>query len=186
MFYILLKFNNVEKRGKHMAKNVNTATEPKIEHQSEKIYMGIRNQIPFAGMFKEIEKMRKELELWFKAKGLEASEPPFLRYHCIDMKGEMDMEYGIPVKQALVSEGCIKAATIPAGRYVSIIYSGGGYQGNKTLVEWIKKNDIPIDRWDSEKGDNFASRYEQFLTDSKLSIARPDGKFCWHLSSRIK
>jgi effector-binding domain-containing protein len=151
-----------------MAKNVNTATEPKIEYQPEKTYIGIRIQTPFAGMFKEIDKIRKELEAWFKEKGLETSEPPFLRYHCIDMKGEMDMEYGIPVKKAPENEGRIKAGVLPAGRYVSIIYSGGGYQGNKTLVEWIKKNNIPIDRWDSEKGDNFAVRYEQFLTDPKI------------------
>jgi effector-binding domain-containing protein len=151
-----------------MAKNVNTATEPKIEYQPEKIYMGVRIQTPFSGMFKEIEKIRKELESWFREQGLEASEPPFLRYHCIDMKGEMDMEYGIPVSEAPAGEGRIQAGVIPAGRYVSIIYSGGGYQGNKTLVEWIRKNDIPVDRWDSEKGDSFAARYEQYLTDPKV------------------
>ena len=100
--------------------------------------------------------------------GIEAAERPFLRYHCIDMKGEMDMEYCIPVKEARESEGHIKAATLPAGHYVSIIYSGGGYQGNKTLVEWIKTNNIAIDRWDSAKGDNFAARYEQYLTDPKV------------------
>ncbi|MEZ4672532.1 MAG: GyrI-like domain-containing protein [Anaerolineae bacterium] len=151
-----------------MAKNVNTATEPTIEQRPEKTYMGIRIQTPYAGMRKDIDKIQKELEAWFKKNNIEASEPPFLRYHCIDMKGEMDMEYGIPVKAALQGEGRIKAGTIPAGRYVSIIYSGGGYQGNKTLVEWNKKNDIPVDRWDSEKGDNFAARYEQFLTDPKI------------------
>lgn len=151
-----------------MAKNVNTATDPKTEYQPEKTYMGIRIQTPFSGMFWEIDKVRKELELWFKSKGIEAAEPPLLRYHCIDMKGEMDMEYGIPIQVAQAGEGRIKAATLPAGRYVSIIYTGGGYQGNKTLVEWIKKNDIPVDRWDSEKGDTFAGRYEQFLTDPKI------------------
>jgi effector-binding domain-containing protein len=151
-----------------MAKNVNSATDPKIEYQPEKHYMGIRIQTPFSGMFKEIDKIRKELELWFKAKGLEPAEPPFLRYHCIDMQGEMDMEYCIPVHEAQAGEGRIKAATLSAGRYVSIIYTGGGYQGNKTLVEWIKKNSIPIDRWDSEKGDTFAARYEQYLTDPKV------------------
>lgn len=151
-----------------MAKNINTATEPKIEHQPEKIYMGIRTQTPYSGMFKEIDKLRKTLETWFKAKGLVASEPSFLRYHCIDMQGEMDLEYGIPVRESLESDGAIKVGTIPAGRYVSIIYTGGGYQGNKSLVEWIKKNDIPIDRWDSEKGDNFAARYEQYLTNPKI------------------
>lgn len=151
-----------------MAKNVNTATEPKIEYQPEKHYIGIRIQTPFDGMFREIDKIRKELELWCKAKGIEAAEPPFLRYHCIDMKGEMDMEYCIPVHETREGEGRIKPAILPAGDYVSIIYTGGGYQGNKTLVEWIKTNNIPVDRWDSEKGDNFAGRYEQYLTDPKV------------------
>lgn len=151
-----------------MAKNVNTATKPKIEHLPEKTYMGIRIQTPYAGMRKDIDKIQKELESWFKKNDIQASEPPFLRYHCIDMKGEMDMEYGIPVNAALKGEGRIKVGTIPAGRYVSIIYSGGGYQGNKTLVDWIKKNNMPVDRWDSDKGDNFAARYEQFLTDPKI------------------
>lgn len=151
-----------------MAKNINTATEPKIEYQPEKIYMGIRIQTPFSGMFKELDKIRKQLESWFKAKGVVASEPAFLRYHTIDMQGEMDMEYGIPVSVALEDDGAIKATTLPAGRYVSLIYTGGGYQGNKTLVEWVKKNAIPVDRWDSEKGDTFAARYEQFLTNPKL------------------
>lgn len=155
-----------------MAKNVNTATDPKIEHQPAKNYMGIRIQTPYGGMRVAINKIRRELEAWFKEKGIEPSEPPFLRYHCIDMKGEMDMEYGIPVKDVLKDEGHIKAGVIPAGNYVSLIYSGGGYQGNKTLVDWIKANDIPIDRWDSEKGDNFAVRYEQYLTDPKVEHRR--------------
>lgn len=159
-----------------MAKNVNTATEPKIEDQPKKIYMGIRIQTPFSGMFREIDKIRKELEFWIKEKSIEVAEPPFLRYHCIDMKGEMDIEYGIPVIEALESQGRIKPGVVPAGRYVSIVYTGGGYQGNKTLVEWIKNNAIPIDRWDSEKGDNFAARYEQYLTDPKIEPRKTKGK----------
>ena len=165
-----------------MAKNVNTATDPKIEYQPEKTYMGIRIQTPYSGMHKEIDKLRKELALWFKGKGIKAVEPPILRYHCIDMKGEMDLEYAIPVQGAHASEGRIKAAILPAGRYVSIIYTGGGYQGNKTLVEWIKKNDIPIDRWDNEKGDNFAGRYEQYLTDPNIEPRKTK----WHILLAFK
>lgn len=80
------------------------------------------------------------------------------------------MEYGIPVKEPLNGEGHIKAEIIPAGNYVSLIYTGVGYQGNKTRVEWIKANNIPIGRWGSEKGDNFAVRYEQILTDPQVDI----------------
>jgi effector-binding domain-containing protein len=155
-----------------VAKNVNTATEPKIEFQPETHYMGIRRVLPFEGMFKQIDGMNKELKLWFKENNIEASGAPLLRYHCIDMKGMMDMEFGIPVKSPLAGTDTIKAATLPAGRYVSLIYTGGGYQGNKTLVEWIKANNIPVERWDTEKGDNFASRYEQYLTDPRIETRK--------------
>ena len=155
-----------------MAKNVNTATPAKIDYQPEVHYMGIRRVLPFSGMFKQIDGMRKELETWFKANGVEANGAPFLRYHCIDMNGPMDMEYGIPVKSPLSGTDTIKAGILPAGRYVSHIYTGGGYQGNKVLVEWIKANNIPVDRWDSPEGDNFAVRYEQYLTDPKIETRK--------------
>lgn len=155
-----------------MAKNVNTATEPKIEHQPEQGYMGIRIQTPYGGMRVEIDKIRKELEAWLKAKGVQQSAPPFLRYHCIDMQGDMDMEYGIPVSDALPDEGRIKAGCLPAGQYASIIFSGGSYQGNKKLVDWIKDNQVPIENWQSEKGDHFGVRYEQYLTDPKVEHRR--------------
>jgi effector-binding domain-containing protein len=155
-----------------MAKNVNTATPAKIEFQAEVPYMGVRRVLSYDGMRPDIEKMRKELEAWFKANAVEANGAPFLRYHCIDMKGHMDMEYGIPVKSPLVGNGSVKAGTLPAGRYVSHIYTGGGYQGNKVLVEWIKENNIPVDRWDTADGDNFAARYEQYLTDPKIETRK--------------
>lgn len=155
-----------------MAKNINTATPAKIEFQPETHYMGIRKVLNFGGMRPEIEKMRKELEAWFKANDVEAGGAPFLRYHCIDMAGDMDMEYGIPVKSPLSGTDTIKAGVLPAGKYVSHIYTGGGYQGNKVLVEWIKENNIPVDRWDSPEGDNFACRYEQYLTDPKIETRK--------------
>jgi effector-binding domain-containing protein len=151
-----------------MAKNVNTATEPKIEYQAEKHYLGIRKELPFSGMFSHIDGMKKELNRWFKENGIQATASPLLRYHCIDMKGMMDMEYAIPVASPLEGTETIKAGILPAGRYVSLIYTGGGYQGNKTLVEYNNAHKLPIDRWDSEKGDNFAGRYEQYLTDPKV------------------
>jgi effector-binding domain-containing protein len=155
-----------------MAKNVNTATEPKIEFQAETHYMGIRKELAFEGMFAKIELMQKELKKWFKENGVEASGAPLLRYHCIDMKGDMDMEFGIPVKSPLEGTETIKAGTLPAGRYVSLIYTGGGMQGNKTLVEWVREHNLPVDRWDSEKGDHFRARYEQYLTDPKIETRK--------------
>jgi GyrI-like small molecule binding domain len=165
-----------------MAKNVNTATPLKIDQRPERAYMGVRVLAPYSGMRPQIEIARKELLKWFKAQGIVPSAPSFLRYHVIDMKGEMDLEYGIPVETALPEDGRVKAATLPAGRYVSLIYSGGGYQGNKTLIEGARAKGLAFDRWDTEKGDNFRCRYETFLTDPKIEPRKTK----WDIEVAIK
>ncbi len=165
-----------------MPKNVNTATPLKIDQRPEIPYMGIRFIAPFKGMRPPQEIARKELLQWFKAQGITPGAPPFLRYHVIDMKGEMDLEYGIPVEQPLEGSGRIKLAILPAGRYVSLIYSGGGYQGNKTLIEGARARGLVFDRWDTDKGDNFRCRYERFLTDPKIEPRKTK----WNIEVAIK
>lgn len=130
--------------------------------------MGIRAQVPMKGMSKEVSKLFRELFAWAKRNNVDAAGPPLLRFHVIDMKGMMDIEVAIPVKDALPDDSRVSAGLLPAGRYASLIYSGSGYSGNKALVEWAKANDIAWDRWDSEKGDAFRARYESYLTDPKV------------------
>ena len=165
-----------------MAKNVNTATPLKIDQRPEVMYMGVRFIAPFSGMRPQVDLARKELLKWFKEQGIMPAAPPFLRYHVIDMKGEMDLEYGIPVETALAGGGRVKSAVLPAGRYVSLIYTGGGLQGNKTLIEGARAKGLVFDRWDTEKGDNFRCRYEMFLTDPKVEPRKTK----WDIEMAIK
>lgn len=165
-----------------MAKNVNTATPIKVEQRPEIPYMGIRFVHPFAGMFKQIDSAKKELTRWFKARKITPSGPPLLRYYVIDMKGAMELEYGIQVATLLPGDERVKGATLPAGRYTSLIYSGGGFQGNKTLIEGSRALGLEFDRWDTEQGDNFRCRYEMFLTDPKVEPRKTK----WEIEVAIK
>lgn len=165
-----------------MAKNVNTTTMPVIDDRLEQHYMGIRIQTPFQGMFAQIDLIRKELVNWFKTQSIEPNAPPFLRYHVIDMNGEMDMEYGIPVESPLPADGRVKAGVLPAGRYLSLIYTGSGLQGNKALLEYARDNHLTLDRWNSEKGDAFRCRYETYLTDPKVEPRKTK----WDIEVAIK
>jgi effector-binding domain-containing protein len=144
-----------------------TVTEPKIDERKDQPYMGIRVQTPFKGMGKVVEKTFKELNKWAEQNGLEPAAPPFLRYHVIDMEGEMDIEVGFPVTSPMPADGRVKPGTLPAGRYASLVYVGNGYTGNKTLVEWIRDNGHVSDAWNDPKGHAFRSRYESYLTDPK-------------------
>ncbi len=164
-----------------MAKNVNTATAIKIDQRPERPYLGIRVQAPFRGMFKVVGQAKKELERWLKQRKLTPSGPFFLRYHIIDMKGDMDIEYGVfGVDDP--GEGRVVPGRMPAGRYASLIYTGGGYQGNRALVEWAKANGIAWDRWDDPQGDAFRCRYETFLTDPKTEPRKTK----WEIEVAIK
>jgi effector-binding domain-containing protein len=129
-----------------------TIGKPKIEKRPKLTYMGIRTISPFKGMSKEIDRLANELNSWVDEKKIKTTGPPFLRYHVIDMRGFMDISYCIPVRKASPDNGNIKADVVPAGRYASLIYSGGGISGNRALIEWVRAQGIDFDRWDTEEG----------------------------------
>jgi effector-binding domain-containing protein len=159
-----------------------TIGQPKIEKRSVRTYMGIRTLAPFKGMSKVIDKISKELNTWVAENKVKTSGPPFLRYHVIDMRGFMDISFCVPVRKALPDDGEIKAGVLPAGRYASLIYSGGGISGNRTLIEWVRAQGLDFDRWDTDQGDNFRGRYETYLTDPKMEPR----KSRWQIEVAIK
>jgi len=159
-----------------------TVGKPKIDERPEQQYMGIRTQTPFKGMFSVVTKLFKEINGWTKKQGIEPAGPPFLRYHVIDMEGDMDIEVGIPVKKPMSGDGRVCPGVLPGGRYASLIYIGNGYTGNKTLIVWAKENGLAWDRWDDPKGDAFHSRYEAYLTDPKIEPRKTK----WEVEVAIK
>jgi effector-binding domain-containing protein len=144
--------------------------------------MGIRTIAPFKGMSKVIDRLSKEMNAWVSDHNIKTSGPPFLRFHVIDMRGFMDISFCFPVRKALPDDGDIKADVIPAGRYASLIYSGGGISANRTLIEWVRAQGLDFDRWDTEQGDNFRGRYETYLTDPKIEPR----KSRWQVEVAIK
>ena len=144
--------------------------------------MGIRFIAPFKGMSKEIGKTAKELNTWVDENKIKTVGPPFLRYHVIDMRGHMDLSFCVPVKEALPNDGNVKADIMPAGKYASLIYSGGGISGNRALIEWVRGQGLDFDRWDTKQGDNFAGRYETYLTDPKVEPRKSK----WQIEVAIK
>ena len=159
-----------------------TIGKPKIDRRPKQTYMGIRTIAPFRGMSKEIGRMADALNEWVQKNKVKTSGPPFLRYHVIDMRGFMDISFCVPVKKALPDDGDVKADFLPAGKYASLIYSGGGISGNQALIEWVSAQGMDFDRWDTDQGDNFRSRYETYLTDPKVEPR----KSRWQIEVAIK
>lgn len=159
-----------------------TIGEPKIDTRPEKPYLGIHSIAPFKGMSKAIDKMRRELTAWVAEHSISPAGPPFLRYHVIDMRGQMEISYCLPVATALPGDDRVTADVLVAGHYASLVYSGGGISGNRRLIEWVRGNGLDFDRWDTDQGDNFRCRYETFLTDPKIEPR----KSRWQIEVAIK
>ncbi|MCR2807575.1 GyrI-like domain-containing protein [Paenibacillus soyae] len=156
--------------------------EANIEYRDEKHYMGIRVQTPFQGMFGVVDKLRKELYAWFKVQGIHPEGPAFLRYHVIDMAGEMDIEFGIQMNRTLPGDSHVTPGVLQAGYYANLTYRGSGMRGNKALIEWAKENGIRWDRWDDAKGDGFRCRYEAYLTNPQIEHRKSK----WEVDLAIK
>jgi effector-binding domain-containing protein len=159
-----------------------TIGKPKIDTRLKQTCMGIRFITPFKGMSREIGGNAALLNNWVDENKIKTSDPPFLRYHVIDMRGFMDISYCVPVRKALPNDGRVKADFIPAGRYASLIYSGGGISGNRALIEWVRAQGMDFDRWDTEQGDNFRGRYETYLTNPKVEPRKSK----WKIEVAIK
>ena len=105
--------------------------EPRIVKRTEQPYIGIRMQAPFRGMFAQVNKQFPTLDKWLRQHGIPPAGPRFLRYHVIDMAGEMNIEVGVPVATPLPGDGRVKPGLLPAGHYASLIYIGLGLAANK-------------------------------------------------------
>jgi effector-binding domain-containing protein len=159
-----------------------TVGRPRIDTRPEQAYMGIRTIAPFKGMSKVIDRLSRELNAWVNENKIKTAGPPFLRFHVIDMRGYMEISFGIPVHKALPDDGDIKADVLAAGRYASLIYSGGGISANRALIEWVRAKGMEFDHWDTEQGDYFRSRYESYLTDPNVEHR----KTRWKIEVAIK
>ena len=85
-----------------------TIGKPKIDTRPKLIYMGIRTIAPFKDMTKVVDRISRELNAWTVENDIQPSGPPFLRFHVIDMRGFMDISFGIPVSKALPDDGDVK------------------------------------------------------------------------------
>ena len=141
---------------------------PEIVQMVETPTLGIRIQTPMRGMSRQVDKLAVELFAWLKRQGITPGGPRYLRFYVIDMSGDMDIEFGVPVLIRQAGNGRVTAGVLPAGRYASLLYSGSGLAGNKALIEWAMASHLRWDRWDDPKGDAFRSRFESYLTDPKI------------------
>ena len=143
-------------------------TAPKVEQRDAQPYVGIRTLAATHELPTIIPQLHEVIYGWLEEHGIAPAGASFIRYHVIDMATKMDITIGVPIASVVASNERVTADVIPAGKYATLLYTGdysGLMDANKTLIDWAEAQGVAWDRWDDEKGDAFAGRYETYLRD---------------------
>ena len=144
-------------------------TEPKIEHRSEQPYVAIRTQVTPRQLGKGlVSRLFNEVLAWLEKQGIAPTDAPFIRYLVIDMPSLLDIELGWPIASPVSGTERIRAGTLPAGNYASLV-SIGPYKGkalmkaNGALIVWGEEHGIVWDSKQTEQGEAFGARLEYYI-----------------------
>ncbi len=152
-------------------------SEPKIEQRTELPYLGIRMTTPWQNLPTVIPNAIGEVFGYLGQQGIQPRGAPLIRYHVIDMERELDVEIGVPVESASGGNGQIKAGSLPAGRYASLIHVGPYpelVQANARLLDWIRAQGARTDSHATPEGEEFASRFEAYLSEPEEKPERTE------------
>ena len=144
-------------------------TEPHLELQAAKPYVGIAASVPVAELPRELPELFAEVFSWLSQRGLEPHGPPLIRYLVTDMQRPLAIEVGVLVGSSDVEgDDRVKAGLVPAGRYATLVHTGdyaGLFDANAALLEWAKASSIEFETSFRGADEVWAGRFEFYLTD---------------------
>lgn len=147
-------------------------TIPQIINRTAQRYIAVRLpvSIPFGD---DMDPAFDELLSAFSSAGVEPNGMEFIKFNLIDMP-RLEIEVGMTTNAAIPPTGRLIEGELPAGRYVSLTYTGSYadlMDVTAMLVGWAKEKGV---KWDSHRtphGEKFACRLE--VHDNNPSI-EPD------------
>ncbi|GAA2095370.1 GyrI-like domain-containing protein [Microlunatus panaciterrae] len=143
-------------------------TPPKIIQRDAQPYVSITANVTMDSIGQELPPLHGELDAWLVSKGLQPAGPPFWKYNVIDMAGTMEVEVGCPVAEPVSSDGRVRAAVLPAGRYATLTHTGHPSElmpATGALLDWAAEQGLEWDVVDSADGPHWAARLEVYLSD---------------------
>jgi len=116
------------------------------------------------GIAEAIGSTLRELFGWLAGHGLQPAGAPFVRYHVVDMDGELELEPGVPTSPGVADDDRVRAGTLPAGRWATLLHVGPYDQlvgANAELQRWVSEQGLTFDR----EGARWRGRVEHYLND---------------------
>jgi len=136
-------------------------TIPQIINKTAQRYIAVRLpvSIPFGD---DLDPAFDELFSAFARAGVEPDGMEFIKFNLIDMP-RLEIEVGITTSAAIPVTGRLVQGELPAGRYVSVTYTGAYadlMDVTAMLVGWAKEKGMKWDSHQTPDGEKFACRLE--------------------------
>ncbi|MEV3992018.1 GyrI-like domain-containing protein [Streptomyces sp. NPDC049837] len=161
--------------------------EPVVVERAEQPYVFMRRSVTM-DRFAEIADRLPELVGWLAARGIEMADAPFFRFNTVDMKGESEVEAGVPIasprgpsassaSSASSSsplpepEGDIGVALLPAGRYATLTHVGHPDRllaAAAELRKWADERGLEWDMREVDGVERWGCRIESYRTDPRV------------------
>jgi effector-binding domain-containing protein len=141
---------------------------PKLEQRSEQQYAAIRARPTMRTIGPTAGPLLGELFGWLVGREIPPAGPPFFRYLVIDMEGELRLDVGVPVENAISPDGRVIGGSLPAGEYATALYTGhydGLADATAELLAWADRNEVVWDREQTPEGEAWGARVEHYLTN---------------------
>ena len=138
--------------------------EPRVQERAAQPYVGIRHTVRMDGIGEAIGSSFPELFGWLAGHGLQPAGAPFVRYHVVDMDGELELEPGVPTSSGVAGDDRVQAGTLPAGSWATLLHAGPYDQlvaANADLQRWVSEQGLAFDR----EGSRWHGRVEHYLND---------------------
>ena len=140
--------------------------EPKLQQRREQPYVAIGTKATLQEMPSVMPQLLPKVFAWLAERGAKPAGPPFMRYLVIDMERELEVEVGVPVARPLTGDDRVRAGTLPAGRYATLVHTGQDLvTANAALQRWAREKGIGFQTSMTPKGSAWKSRVEFYLTD---------------------
>ena len=97
-----------------------------------------------------------------QALGLRPAGPVFFKHNVVDMP-RLEMEFGVPLEEAVEADGDFTSGVLPAGRHVELTLVGpydGLLTANEVLIGWARHCSLEFDSRHQPDGEWFAHRSE--------------------------
>ncbi|MGW0801933.1 GyrI-like domain-containing protein [Nonomuraea sp. NPDC002799] len=144
---------------------------PQIVDFPERPYIGVRATITMTS-FSVVADRIGELIGRLAQRGVTPAGAPFLRYDSINMtEDRLVVEAGVPVAAPVEGEADIYAATLPAGRYVTVSHHGHPDRLAEVvaaLLTWAEEQGLTWDMTEKDGTEHWGCRLELYTTDPRV------------------